>query len=105
MMIRARADEAAAESAVIGDLALDHGGALERIEPKSLSPNRHEALRRRAAGAFCRHDWPYPATLQALPSQNPTGLQMLAQVRLAATDDRNQEQTTDRPPNWPTNLV
>ena len=44
-------------------------------------------MSRGAAGGFCRDNGTDPATLQAVPRQNPTGLQMLAQVSRAAAGD------------------
>jgi hypothetical protein len=77
-------DETATEVTVIADLAANHRGALERIETKSPFAYRHHAMSRRAAGGFCRDNGPDPATLQAVPRQNPTRLQMLADVSRTA---------------------
>ena len=75
-------DEAATEVTVIADLAANHRSALERIESEPPFAYGHKAMGRGAAGAFCRDNRTDPATLQAVPRQNPTGLQLLTQVRL-----------------------
>ena len=91
-------DEAATEVTVIADLAANHRSALERIETESPFAYGHKAMRRGAAGAFCRDNGTDPATLQAVPRQNPTGLQMLTQVSLtAAGDTRCQNPANGRP--------
>ena len=77
-------DEAATEMTVIADLATNHRSALERIEGEPPFAYGHKALRRRSTGAFCRDNRTDPATLQAVPRQNPTGLQMFTQVCLTA---------------------
>ena len=91
-------DEAATEVTVIADLATNHRSALERIETESPFAYGHKAMRRGTAGAFCRDNGTDPATLQAVPRQNPTGLQMLTQVSLtAAGDTRCQNPANGRP--------
>ena len=77
-------DETAAEVTVIADLAANYRSALERIETESPFAYGHHAMRRRAAGGFCGDNGTDPATLQTVPRQNPTRLQMLTHVSLAA---------------------
>ena len=80
-------DEAATEVTVIAHFAANHSSALERIETESPFAYGHKAMRRGTAGAFRRDNGTDPATLQAVPSQNPTGLQVLTQVSRTPTGD------------------
>ena len=91
-------DEAATEVTVIADLAANHRSALERIETESPFAYGHKAMRRGAAGAFRRDNGTDPATLQAVPRQNPTGLQVLTQVSrtTAGAHDARTPQTVAR---------
>ena len=91
-------DEAATEVTVIADLAANHRSALERIETEAPFAYGHKAMRRGAAGAFCRDNGTDPATLQAVPRQNPTGLQMLTQVSRTTAGDTQCRESRKRSP-------
>ena len=80
-------DEAATEVTVFADLAANHRSALERIETESPFAYGHKAMRRGTAGAVRRDNGTDPATLQAVPRQNPTGLQVLTQVNRTSVGD------------------
>ena len=71
-MVRTLSDQAAAQVAVCGDRALDHGGAAEGIKPEVPFPYRHQPVRRTSTGRIrCKHR-AYPTALQTLPPKNAT---------------------------------
>ena len=92
LVIRTLTDQFAVEMAAIADLATDHRRALEWVKGKPLVPDRHQSLCRGATGMLGRDDRTNPPSLQALPSENSTGLQTLAQIVLASGDQREKEQ-------------
>ena len=98
-------DEFAAEVVIIADCAADHGCALERIETESALPNRHESMRRGTAGYICRYNRATPSTLQAVPAQNTTGLEMFAQIRLTSAGEGRCEQPKDGHPESDLSMV
>src|ERR1700761_8766209 len=93
LMFCSLTSQLATQVAVAADCALDDSRALERVETKSLLANRHQALGCRPPRGIHRHDGSYPAALQAMPGQNLTGLQPLAQIPRAARQKRNQNQS------------
>jgi len=92
LVIRALTDQLAVEMTAIAELAADHRSALEWIKGELLIPDRHEPLCCGTAGVLGRDDRTNPPSLQALPSENSTGLQTLAQIVLASGDQREKEQ-------------
>jgi len=92
LVIRSLTNQPAVEMAASTELATDHGSALEWIKGEPLIPDRHQPLSCGTAGVLGRDDGTNPPSLQALPGENLTGLQTLAQILLASSDQNEEEQ-------------
>lgn len=84
LAVAAVALQGARQVAVGRDVPLDDFRPPERVEAEGLAANGHQAVARLTAGWLDGDDVARPTALQAVPGEDPAGLQRLAEVSLAA---------------------
>lgn len=81
LVLSTLSNEGATEVTVAAYSAANHSRAPERIETEPTFPDRHKTLCCWTAAVVRRDYRADPATLQAIPAQNPARLQMLSRIR------------------------